>query len=170
MIGIPDRTEASPESFTYIDRINDGDILRVLESQRTETMALLRGVSEDRSLFRYAPGKWSIRELWNHVNDAERILTYRALWFARGYDAPLPGFDQDIAVGRAQADQIPWSRHVDEFGHIRLATLALFQNLPAEAWHKVGIANESRVTVRALAYVVAGHLAHHVTILRDQYR
>jgi hypothetical protein len=169
MIGIPDRTEASPESFTYIDRITDSDIISVLETQLPETVALLRGISEERSLYRYAPGKWSIREAWNHVNDAERILTFRAVWFARGYEAPLPGFDQDIAVRAAGADATPWSRHVDEFEHVRLATLALFRNLPAQAWHRDGVANENRVTVRALAYIVAGHLAHHVAGLRERY-
>jgi hypothetical protein len=169
MIGLPDRTEAAPDYFTYIDRITDGDITGVLDKQMHEAMAILRGISEERSLYRYAPGKWSIREAWSHVNDAERVFTFRALWFARGYETPLPSYEQDIAAEAAQAHRIPWTRHIDEFSHIRLATLDLFRNLPADAWHRQGTASGNRVSVRALAYIAAGHAAHHLAILRERY-
>jgi hypothetical protein len=169
MLGIPERTEATPYYFNYIDRITSSDITGVLESQLDETTAFLRGISEEKSLYRYAPGKWSIRQAWNHVNDAERVYVSRALWFARGYESPLPSFEGEIAVGAAQADAIEWVRHMDEFRQIRLATVAFFRNLPVEAWKRSGTASGNPFTVRALAYIVAGHTVHHATILRERY-
>jgi uncharacterized damage-inducible protein DinB len=169
MLGLPERTEAAPYYFNYIDHITSTDITGVLESQLEETAAFLRSISEEKSLYRYAAGKWSIRQLWNHVNDAERVFVSRALWFARGFESPLPSFDQDIAVGAAQADTIPWVQHINEFHHIRLATVAFFSNLPEEAWKRSGTASGNPFTVRALAYIVAGHTVHHATILRERY-
>ena len=169
MLGIPERTEAAPYYFNYIDRITSTDITWVLESQLDETTAFLRGISEEKSLYRYAPGKWSIRQAWNHVNDAERVFVSRALWFARGFESPLPSFDQETAVGAAQADTIAWVRHINEFHHIRLATVAFFRNLPEEAWTRSGTASGNPFTVRALAYIIAGHTVHHMTILRERY-
>ncbi len=169
MLGIPERTEAAPYYFNYIDRIASTDITGVLESQLDETTAFLRGISEEKSLYRYAPGKWSIRQAWSHVNDAERVFVSRALWFARGFESPLPSFDQDIAVSAAGADTIAWVGHINEFHHIRLATVAFFSNLPREAWKRSGTASGNPFTVRALAYIVAGHTVHHATILRERY-
>jgi len=175
MIGRPERTEAAPYYFTYIDQVagnngdGDGDILDILESQTDETTAFLRDISEEKSLYRYAPGKWSIRQMWSHVNDAERIFTSRALWFARGFESPLPSFDQEVAVAAAGADTVEWARHVEEFRQIRMATVALFRNLPADAWQRRGTASGNVISVRALAYLVAGHAAHHLTALRERY-
>jgi len=169
MIGIPERSEATDYYFKYIDRITSDDILSVLETQLDETTAFLRGISEEKSLYRYAPDKWSIREAWNHINDAERVFVSRALWFARGFDSPLPSFEQDIAVRTAGADAISWSRHIEEFHHIRLATIAFFRNLPFEAWKRKGMASGYPFTVRAMAYIVAGHTAHHAAVLRERY-
>lgn len=169
IIGIPERTEATEYYFNYINLVTSDDILSVLESQLDETTAFLRGISEEKSLYRYAPEKWSIREVWNHVNDAERVFVSRALWFARGFDSPLPSFEQDIAVRTAVADAISWARHVEEFRQIRLATVPFFRNLPAEAWKRKGMASGYPFTVRAMAYIVAGHTAHHAAVLREQY-
>jgi hypothetical protein len=169
IIGVPDRNEAAPYYFTYIDRISSGDIVSVLEQQLNEAIPLLRGISEDKSLYRYAPEKWSIRQSWSHVNDAERVFVYRALWFARGFESALPSFEQDIGVAGAQADAIAWSRHVDEFRDIRQASLAFFRNLPEEAWNRRGTASGNSFTVRAMAYIVAGHVAHHLAILKERY-
>lgn len=169
MIGIPERNEAAEYYYKYIDRVTSGDILKVLENQLGETTAFLRGISEEQSLFRYAPDKWSIRESWNHVNDAERVLVSRALWFARGLESPLPSFEQEIAVLGACADTISWARHIDEYNQIRMATVAFFQSLPAEAWRRTGTASGYQFTVRSLAYIVAGHTGHHVAILRERY-
>jgi hypothetical protein len=169
MIGIPERTEAAEYYYKYIDRVTSEDVLSFLEGQLDETTAFLRCISEEKSLYRYAPDKWSIRESWSHVNDAERVFTSRALWFARGLDSPLPSFDQEIAVRGACADTISWARHIDEFRLIRMATVSLFQNLPLEAWKRTGMASGYPFTVRSLAYIVAGHTAHHIAILRERY-
>jgi hypothetical protein len=167
--GIPDRTEASEYYFKYIDRITSGDILGVLEGQLDENTVFLRGISEEKSLYRYEPGKWTIRQLWNHVNDAERIFVSRALWFGRGMDSPLPSFEQDVAVDTAGADAVPWALHIEEFRQIRASTVSFFRNLPDEAWLRSGMASGYPFTVRAMAYIVAGHTSHHAAILRERY-
>ena len=169
MTGRPAPTEAAHYYFTYIDCIPSDDVLDALESQLDPTLRLAATISEEQSLHRYAPGKWSIRELLNHVSDTERVFLYRALWFARGFDTPLPSFDQEIVVPAAAADQFSWASHVEEFRAVRIATLAFFRNLPAEAWTRTGIASGNPVTVRALAYIIAGHLAHHTAILQQRY-
>lgn len=169
MIGIPERTETAEYYFKYIDRIKDGDIVSRLEQQLEETQAFLRGITEEKSLHRYAPEKWTIRQVWSHVNDTERVFLFRALWFARGFETPLPGFDQDVAVAAAQADERSWASHVDEFRTIRQGTLAFLRSLPKEAWMRRGEASGNPFTVRALAYIIAGHVAHHVTVLQEKY-
>jgi hypothetical protein len=169
MLGRPQIDEAAPYYFGYINQIPGDDVLSLLGTQLSVTLPLLEGISEQKSLYRYEPGKWSIRETWGHVNDCERLFTLRAFWFARGLDTPLPSFDQNIAVGAAGSDQIPWSCHIDEFRATRSATLAFFRNLPAEAWMRSGIASDNRFTVRALAFVAAGHLVHHCRILKERY-
>src|SRR5437016_8876013 len=169
MKGRPEPREAAPYYFGYINRISSDDVVKVLETQLGETLSFLQEISEENSLHRYAPGKWSMRQAWNHVNDAERLFVFRALWFARGFDSPLPSFDQEIAVAGARADDIPWVRHVEEFQQIRRATLPFFRHLPAEAWKRTGIASGNQFTVRALAYIAAGHVDHHLAILRERY-
>jgi hypothetical protein len=169
MSTIPDRSEAAEYYFTYIDQVAKGNICKTLESQSVETLALLRSIPEETSLRRYAPEKWSIRQVVSHLNDTERLFVFRALWFARGFDSPLPSFDQNIAISSASADERPWSSHVEEFGAVRAATRAFFQNLPAFAWSRGGIASGNRFTVRALAYIVAGHVTHHTNMLRTRY-
>jgi hypothetical protein len=169
MIGLPDKAEATPYYFRYIDRIASEDIASRLEGQLEETLAFLRGMSEEKSLFRYAPEKWSVRELWNHVNDCERVFLFRAFWFARGFDGPLPSFEQDSAAAAARADESSWARHIEEFRCVRLATLAFFRNLPADAWLRKGVASGNPFTVRALAYIAAGHADHHKAVLQERY-
>ena len=169
MTGRPQPGEAAEYYFTYIDRVTGDDAMRALESQLDETVALFARISDEKSLERYAPDKWSIREVLNHVNDTERAFAFRALWFGRGFEAPLPGYDQNIAAAGAAADSAAWSRHVEEFRSIRRATIALFGQLPAEAWSRGGVASDNYVTVRALAYIIAGHVSHHVAILKERY-
>jgi len=166
---VPDRTEAADYYFTYIDQVAGSDICQVLEAQLSEAIALCEEISEDQSLRRYAPGKWSMRQLLSHVTDTERAFVFRALWFARGFDSPLPGFDQDIAVSGADADVRPWRSHVEEFRTVRAATLTFFQNLSPDAWARRGVASGNPFTVRALAFISAGHVAHHMKILRERY-
>jgi len=169
MIGVPERNEAAPYYFTYIDKVSSNDIVRRLEEQLPETLAFLRSISEQKSLHRYAPDKWSIREALGHLNDCERMFCFRALWFARGFDAPLPSFEQETAAANAPGDKIAWSEHVAEFERIRQATIALFRNLPADAWKRTGVASGNTFTVRALAFITAGHVEHHLGIVRERY-
>jgi len=169
MIGRPQEGDAAPYYFPYINQVAGDDALAVIESQLEESLALFAGISEETSLRRYAPGKWSIRELLNHVTDTERAFAFRALWFSRGFAIPLPGYDQNIAASGAAADGAPWSAHVEEFRSVRQSTIWLFRNMPAEGWTRAGIASDNHVTVRALAFIVAGHAAHHLKILRERY-
>jgi hypothetical protein len=166
---VPDRTEAAEYYFTYIDEVPAGDICQILARQAAEMLTLLRGISDERSLYRYAPDKWSVRQLLSHVNDAERVFVFRALWFARGFDTPLPSFDQDVAMAGAGADERSWSSHVEEFAAVRRATSCFFESLADDAWGRRGIASGNPFTVRALAYVTAGHAAHHMRVLRERY-
>jgi hypothetical protein len=165
----PARDEAGEYYFTYIDKVADGDICSVLETQAVETLAILRGITDEQSLTRYAPDKWTIREAAGHVNDTERLFVGRALWFARGFETELPSFDQNVAVASAGANDRAWSGLVQEFRTIRAATLTFFQNLPDAAWDRRGIASGKPFSVRALAFIAAGHVAHHNAILRDKY-
>jgi hypothetical protein len=169
MTTMPDRTEAAEYYFRYIDQVTSGDICRTLDAQSAETLSLLQGISEEESRRRYAPDKWSIRQVLSHLNDAERLFVFRAFWFARGFDSPLPSFDQNVAVSAAGAEERSWISHVEEFRAVRAATLTFFQGLPTEAWTQSGVASDNRFTVRALAYIIAGHVTHHLTILRQRY-
>lgn len=169
MIGIPQADEASPYYFRYIDLVTDGNILQVLRSQMEEALSLFSGISEEKSLHRYEPEKWSIRELLSHVNDAERVFTYRAICFARGDHGPLPSFDQNAWAPQAHADDHPWASHVEDFQAIRLATLTLMRNFSAEAWMRRGVASDNSFTVRALAFIVAGHVEHHLSVMKEKY-
>ncbi len=165
----PQPSEAAAYYFTYINQVEGDDPLRVMETQLEQVLHLSTSISEEKSLHRYAPDKWSIRQVLNHINDTERVFAYRALWFARGYDTPLPSFEQEIAVSTAKADNIPWRTHIEEFRSVRMATISLFRNLPPGAWERSGIASDNRVTVNALAYIIPGHMAHHTKILRERY-
>ena len=165
----PARDEAAEYYFKYIDLVADGDICALLDAQRTETVAFLERIPEERSGHRYAPGKWSVSDVLAHLNDCERLFSFRAFWFARGFDSPLPSFDQEIAARHAGAHDRSWSSHIDEFATLRAATLKLFSSLPAEAWLRRGVASDNPFTVRALAYIAAGHVAHHLAILRERY-
>jgi DinB family protein len=169
MIGRPQRDEAAPYYFTYIDQVTGDDPLTTLESQLDETVNLFSSISEEQSLYRYAPEKWSIRQLLNHVTDTERAFAFRSLWFARGFDSPLPSYDQEIAMAGSGAERIPLHTHVEEFSRVRLATISLFRNLPGEAWMRRGIASGNPFTVRALAFIAAGHVIHHSRIVRERY-
>src|SRR4030095_15177364 len=170
MKGRPQSEEAAPYYFTYINQVvGDGDIVEIVERQLDDSLALFSTISEEQSLYRYAPEKWSVRQLLNHVTATERATAFRAFWFARGFETPLPSYDQDIAAAGAEADTVSWAKHVEEFGTVRRSTITLFRNMPSGAWMRSGIASDNPFTVRALAFIIAGHLAHHITILRERY-
>ena len=165
----PEAREAAPYYFTYIDKVPPGDIRKTLEIQLKKTRNSLKDVSERKSRHRYAPGKWSMREVLGHINDTERLFVFRAFWFARGFDTPLPSFEQDVAVAAAGADEISWARHVEEVAAVRAATAIFFRGLPDAAWARTGVASGNPFTVRALAWIAAGHVAHHVGLLKERY-
>lgn len=165
----PTAGEASSYYFKYIDQVPDGDILVLLEEQLTGALALIDSISADQSLSRYAPGKWSIRDVVSHLSDTERLFVFRAFWFARGFDSPLPSFEPDVAAAAAAADGRPWHDIVEEFRTVRAATLTFFRSLPAEAWDRRGVASGMEFSVRALAYLAAGHVTHHAALLRERY-
>ncbi|HTL04379.1 MAG TPA: DinB family protein [Gemmatimonadales bacterium] len=169
MIGRPARDEAAEYYFRYIEQVTAPDILGFLAEQQTEALALLRQIPEARSLHRYAPGKWSIKEVIGHLNDTERLFTFRAFWFARGFDTPLPSFDQLVAAEAATADSRSWSDLLLEFATVRAASLTFYRGLPTAAWERRGIASGNPFTVRALAWLTAGHVIHHLGVLRERY-
>jgi hypothetical protein len=165
----PGRDEASEYYFKYIDLVPEGDICHALETQLSEMTALFQGVAPDRIDYRYAPDKWSVREVLSHLNDTERLFVFRAFWFARGFEEPLPSFDPDIARRHAGAGERSWQSHVDELRSLRESTVLFFRGLPEEAWRRSGTASGMPFSVRALAYLAVGHVIHHVAILRERY-
>jgi len=169
MIGRPTPDEADSYFFTYIQKVTGEDPLRAIENQLDQYSPWLRRISEEKSLHRYAPGKWSMKQVLNHISDTERTFAFRALWFARGFTDPLPGIDQLVAADGAQADKVPWSAHVEEFTRVRVGTISLYRNLPKEAWMRKGIASGFPFTVRSLAFIIPGHVEHHCRILKEKY-
>ena len=165
----PAAGEAAEYFWKYIDRVDGDDPVVTLEAQLKELQELAAEFSEERSLYRYAEGKWSVREALSHVTDTERAFVFRALWFGRGFRDAMPSFDQDVSVAGAKADRLAWATHVEEFLRVREATVALFRNMPEEAWDRSGVASGKPVSVRALAFLCAGHATHHFTILRERY-
>jgi hypothetical protein len=169
MIGRPTPDEADKYYFTYIDKVAGQDPLRSIENQLDQFSPWLRRISEEKSNFRYASDKWSIKQVLNHISDTERAFAFRVLWFARGFEEPLPGFDQEIASAGAKADDIAWSAHVEEFTRVRVGTISLFRNLPKTAWLRKGVASGLPFTVRALGFIIPGHVEHHMRILKEKY-
>ena len=165
----PSKTEYAPYYERYIALVPEEDILIALDQQLAETLILLRGVSEQHGAFRYEPDKWSVKEVLGHLIDTERIMAYRALCIARAERNALPGFEQDDYVKNGNFDSRSVSSLGREFEQVRRATISLFRNLDPEAWERSGKANNVDVSVRALAYIIAGHELHHKTILKERY-
>jgi hypothetical protein len=165
----PDRSEAADYYFKYIELVPPGDICGILTAQRDATVAFFGGITAVQSTIAYQPGKWSIADTLTHITDVERLCVFRAWWFARGFDAPLPSFDQDVAADAARSRERPWATAVEEFRVVRNATIAFFDQLPAIAWQRRGLASGNTFSVRALAYVAAGHVTHHTRIVNELY-
>jgi uncharacterized damage-inducible protein DinB len=153
----------------YISLVPEGDVLSTLESQMKETQDLLHGLPASIATYRYAPGKWSVNELLGHLIDSERIFCARALRFARGDATPLPGFEQDDYVRNSKFDAYPLAELAAELDVVRRASVFLFKHLEEPAWMNRGTANNAEVSVRALAYIIAGHELHHRAILQARY-
>ena len=168
-IARPEPGEYNPYYDRYISLVPGTDILGTLDSQRRQTLLLLSGRNDDDGNFRYAPGKWSAKEVLGHVCDTERIFAYRALRISRGDQTPIEAFEQDEYVKNGPFARMPLEDIVEDYIAVRRATLTLFRNLEEPAWTRRGVANKNEVTVRAIAYTIAGHELHHRRILEEKY-
>ena len=165
----PDVSEYAPFYHGYVQAVPEGDIVELLRSGGQELLDAVGRIPEDRGGFRYGPEKWSIREVLGHLIDAERIFSYRALRVARGDHTPLASFDENAYVKTAGSDARTIADLVRELRAVRESTVLLFQSLPDDAWGQRGVASGKDVSLRALAYITAGHARHHLRILRERY-
>jgi hypothetical protein len=165
----PEPTEYAEFYAGYVSEVPGSDVLGVLESQRVQMLQLFAARSERDGSFRYAPEKWTVKEVLGHINDAERIFAYRALRIARGDRTPLPAFEQEDFVRNGGFGERTLADLAEEFGLVRNASVVLFRSLREDAWPRRGVASQKEVTVRALAFITAGHQIHHRAILEERY-
>lgn len=165
----PQPGEYAPYYERYIALVPGSDILATLDAQRRQTLLLLSGREEIEGDFRYAPDKWTAKQVLGHVCDTERVFAYRALRIARSDQTPMEGFEQDDYVRNGPFAIVPLAEIVDDYIAVRRATLTLLRNLEEQMWTRRGVANKNEVTVRGLAYIIAGHELHHRRILEEKY-
>ena len=165
----PAKSEFLPYYERYISLVPEGDVVSTLSTQVGDTLAILRALPASVSTYRYAPDKWSVNELVGHLIDSERLFGGRALRFGRNDPTPVPGFEQDDYVRNSTFDSYPLSELASEFEAVRQSTLYLFKHMDEQAWTRRGVANNAEVSVRALAYIIAGHELHHREILQTRY-
>jgi hypothetical protein len=165
----PQPEEYVPFYNTYISKVGDGDIIDILTKQHTDANTFLKAIPSDKALYAYADGKWSIKQVVGHIIDTERIMTYRLLRFARNDRNELKGFEQDDYITQSRFNEFGLDELIDEFFYLRKANLYLFKSLSAEEKKRGGLANDNPVTVNALLYIIAGHVDHHISILKERY-
>jgi DinB superfamily len=165
----PADTEFAPFYAAYIARVPETDPLPALGAQPGELLALADRIAPEDELFRYAPDKWTVRQVFGHLIDTERVMGYRAFCIARGEAKPLPGFDEKEYVARADSDERSVKALAHEFAAVRHANLWNIRRWTADDWDRTGNANGKEVSARAIAYIMAGHVRHHLAILREQY-
>jgi uncharacterized damage-inducible protein DinB len=165
----PATSEYKPAYEPYVSKVPDGDLLQTLADQFEAHAKRLAQIPADREQHRYAPGKWTVAEVIGHLADAERVFAYRILRFARKDATPLSGFDENTWSPASNYARRRLADVVAEFRAVRQATLALLRGLEPEAFTRTGTANNSPITVRALAYVIAGHERHHMQVLKERY-
>ena len=164
----PEPTEHVPYYARYIALVPESDAIPALESQLADALALLRSIPESKGDHRYGPDKWTIKEVVGHVIDAERVFAYRAMRFARNDRTELPGFDENHYVPAAESGRRALADLATEWELVRRSNVLMFRGLPSDAWLRQGLANQSPVSVRALAFIIAGHGRHHMGILRER--
>lgn len=169
IIAKPDPTEYAPFFNTYVSKIEESDAFAVLEKAAENTPTFLENIPEQKWEYRYAPGKWSLKESLIHMLDTERIFSYRALRIARNDKTPLPGFEQDDYIPFYNTDQRSPESIIDEYRHLRAATLHLFRYLTPDDLLRTGTASGGAVSVRAMAYLIAGHEIHHIRLIKERY-
>jgi hypothetical protein len=168
--GVPQPEEYNPAFGVYVTKAQAfADPVEKLDAQLAEVLSSFRSLDPNQQLYRYAPGKWSVKEILGHITDTERIFAYRALRVARTDQTPLPSFDQDLYVRASEADRCDWGELLEEFKYVRRASALMFRHLPEAAWLRTGTASNAPISVRALAYIIIGHAAHHLDILRERY-
>ena len=165
----PAETEYAGDVGRYISLVPEDDVLSVIERQSSETQRLISSLDEQRAMHRYAEGKWSIKEVIGHLTDSERVMGYRALCIARGETQSLPGFDQDEYMQHVNFDSWRVGDLAEAYALARRSNIVTFRNLDDEAWDRRGLANNNPITVRALAFGIAGHERHHLKVLRERY-
>jgi hypothetical protein len=165
----PADTEYAPHFATYVSLVQETDPLPVLENQPAELRAITSAVAAERETFRYAPGKWSIREVLGHIIDTERVFGYRAFCIGRGEQKPLPRFDQDEYLAASDANARPLADLVSEFSVVREANLLALRRRKDSDWDRTGTVGDHPMSARALPFIMAGHVRHHVRILQEQY-
>ncbi|WP_342429729.1 DinB family protein [Neobacillus sp. FSL H8-0543] len=169
MIQRPTENEYPAYYQPYVSLVPDTDLVQLLNENLQETVQLFESISEIEGLFRYAPTKWSIKEVLGHMTDTERIMSYRLMRIGRGDQTSLSGFNENDYVVSSQINQLPIRDILDDFIATRKATLTLIHNMPTDAWAKVGVANVAEITTQAIAYIIAGHAIHHRTIITERY-
>lgn len=165
----PAETEYAPDYRNYVGQVNESDIMAVLRSEIDDLDVLLNRVPGEKETFAYAEGKWTIRQVIGHLIDGERVFGYRAFCLARGEQQNLPGYEQDDYLQTAPYNNIELDDLLSEMRLVRLSNIAMFRTLDEEAWNRVGTANGNAVSVRAIAFIMAGHLRHHMNVLRERY-
>jgi hypothetical protein len=165
----PEPTEYIPYYESYISLVPAGDFLKIFEDQLADVRAFVQSVPAEKETYRYAPGKWSLRQVLSHVLDTERIFAYRACCIARGETQALTGYDQDLFEMNSEADRRTLRDLAEELEHQRRGNIVMFRAMSEEAGKRVGLANDDPVSVRALAYIMAGHVSHHLQGIRKQY-
>lgn len=165
----PKPEEYAPYHESYISKVPDGDILDTLEEQTSETLDLLEAVPEEMQASSYTPGKWTIKQCVGHMIDTERIFSYRLLRIARNDQTPLAGFEQDDYVANSDSNNRTWEDLLEDYESVRMSTLSLIRQFKGDVWDRHGTASGNKLTVRAMAFLIAGHERHHLTVLRDKY-
>ncbi|HRC84672.1 MAG TPA: DinB family protein [Thermoanaerobaculia bacterium] len=165
----PAESEYAPYYGGYVSQVAEEDILTVLDEQLQQLREFAAEVSSEQETYRYAPGKWSVREVFGHLGDAERVFGFRAFAFSRGEQQSLPGFDENQYVASSGSDRESLVSLMRELTYLRAGNLALLRRLDEEAWSRVGTASGHPVTVRALAFMMAGHVRHHLKVLAERY-
>lgn len=165
----PDTNEFDPYYNAYISLVEGDDVLPILDSQSAELRTIFTGVPEEKGAFAYAEGKWTIKELLSHIIDAERMFAYRTLRVSRGDKTPIEGFEQEDYIENSNANNRPFADLLDEFDLQRRSNMLLFSNLSDEASRRMGTANDKAISARALIYCMAGHVRHHINILKERY-
>lgn len=165
----PEKTEYDPYYETYVSLVPDGDIVDILEAQAAEVNDLFSRIPEEKGPYAYADGKWTIKELLGHLIDGERMFMYRTFRISRGDETPIEGFEQDGYIKNARSNSRSFADLIEEFTDLRRANVIAYRHFSDEDWSRTGTANQVEITPKALVYVAAGHIKHHLNILRERY-